>query len=363
MYDLAHYGRINDGSVPYDFNTGIARDWRRSTKARGGYWLGSFTLSAEDLTRQELLWWYRHCMADEIIERTAGVTSWQGIVYEMLLTLDGVQYRRTLDREWWHNRVKVTYRDAGVQAATAWSEDTGSSDVYGQMDYIDTLSECTSAEATGLRDTRLADYAYPRSRMIAGLEFGGEKRQAVDSLTITVAGLVFTLNWILRETSIVNTAASTALTTLVGASEFVTAGSIDTNAMAIDADCTTPQRLWDLMEKIILAGDASGNRWAGGVYAGRKFDYRAAATAVEFEKSGDVLKRRHATSDVLPSSMMADFIIFNAEAPVDETPAGGNVLDDPRKAWIEEVEFVAPDKLILKPAGFEDVEVLQEQLK
>lgn len=320
-------------------------------------------LSAEDLSRAELLWWYQHCLADEIVEQTAGIVSWRGIVYEMTLTLDGVQYRRTLDKEWWHNRVKVLYRDADIQAATAWSEVTGSSDVYGQMDYIDTVGECTSAEATGLRDTRLADFAYPRSRMIGGLEFGGEKRKTTDSLVVTVAGPVFTLNWLVRETSIVNTAASTAISTLVGASEFVTAGSIESNAMVIDADCTTPQRLWDLIEKIILAGDAAGNRWTGGVYARRTFDYQPAATAVEFEKSGDRLRRQYSSSDVLPSSMVADFIIFNANAPVDESPMGGNILDDPRKVWIEEVEFVTPDKLILKPSGFEDVEVLQEQLK
>jgi hypothetical protein len=302
-------------------------------------------------------------MADEIIEETAGMTSWQGIVYEMTLSLDGVQYRRTLDREWWHNRVKVIYRDAGEQAATAWSEVAGSSDVYGQMDYIDTISEATSAEATGLRDTRLADYAYPRSRMMAGLEFGGEKRQTPDSLVVTLAGPVFTMNWLMRETDIAAAAASSAISTLVGAAEFVTGGIINTNAMTVDADCTTPQRLWDLAEKIILAGDASGNRWVGGVYADRQFDYGQAATAIGFEKHGDILRRRHASLDVLPSSMVADFIIFNANAPVDETPIGGSVLDDPRTAWVEEVEFIAPDKLTLKPSGFEDVEVLKEQLR
>ncbi|PWG73918.1 hypothetical protein DF186_20575, partial [Enterococcus hirae] len=82
-----------------------------------------------------------------------------------------------------------------VQADTGWSENTDASDEYGEMQYIDTIGEATSAAATALSATRLADYAFPRSRMVGGLEFWVEKQQAgVDSLQITVAGYVFTLN-------------------------------------------------------------------------------------------------------------------------------------------------------------------------
>lgn len=365
MYNLLLHGRLAVCSPPpmIDNFTPVIREWRRSIRAVGGYWLGSFHLNAEDVGREELLKWYNDYLGNHLEERTFGLTSWEGLLIEMSLTLDGIEYRRTLDREWWHNYVKVLYRDGGAQTTTAWGQNADSVAEYGRMEYIDSIGEATSAQATALRDTRLADFGFPRSRMVGGLEFSSEPReQMVDNLQVTVAGYVATMNWRYRESSIVATAASTAISTLVGASEFITAGTIDTNALSVDVDCTTPQRLWDAIEDIILQGDASGNRWVGGVYEGREFNYNQAATEVEYYIRNGILMDKLG-SQVVPSSLKPDFIVRNANAPSGGTPVGGNVWDDPRNAWITEVEFVAPDGLILKPAGFEDVEVLQEQLR
>lgn len=365
MYSLGLYSRIAQTTTPnFIANiTPIARDWQRSTRARGGYWLGSFHLSQEDLSRNELNWWFAHYLGNHIREKTAGYPSWEGMIFEMTLAQDGIQYRRTLDKEWFHNKVKVIYRDADAQSETAWSENTDSSDEYGEMQYIDPIGEATAAAAGALRDTRLADFGFPRSRMIGGLEFSSEpKEQIVDQLQITVMGYVATMNWRYRESSIAATAASTALEDLVDDSEFVTAGAIDSNSLSVDVDCSTPQRLWDAIEDILLLGDASGNRWMGGVYEDREFDYNQAATEIEYYIRNGILIDKGGSA-VIPSLLKPDFIVRNANAPAGGTPVGGNVWDDPRNAWITEVEFVAPDGLILKPSGFEDVEVLKEQLR
>lgn len=343
--------------------TRIANNWKHSTRAVGGYWLGSFNLLSQNIGQQGLIKWYEEYLGDHVQETTFGMTSWEGLIYEMTLNLDGVQYRRTLDKEWFHNKVKVLYRDEGEQADTGWSENTDSSDEYGELQYIDSISEATSAAATALRDTRLADFGFPRSRIVGGLEFSGKARKrTTDNLQVTVAGYVTTMNWRYRESSIVATAASTALEDLVDDSEFVTAGTIDTNSMEIDEDCATPQRLWDAVEDIIAQGDASGNRWVGGVYEDRRFDYNQGASEVKYYIRDGVLVS-HAGIPVIPSQLNPDFILRNARAPTGGTPIGGNVWDDPRNAWITEVEFVAPDGLILKPSGFEDVQILQEQLR
>lgn len=324
--------------------------------------MGSFELYGDDVGREDLIQWFNYYLGNQIKELTTGLVSWEGLIYEMTLTLDGVQYRRTLDKEWFHNRVKILYRNAGAQAETAWSENTDSSDEYGEMNYIDTISEATVAAATALRDTRLTDFAFPRSRMTGGLQFGLESQAEVDSLQVVVAGYAFTLNWRYRESSIAATAASTAIADLVDDSEFVTAGIIDTNSLSVDVDCTTPQRLWDAIEDLIVQGDASGNRWVGGVYEDREFDYNQAATEVEYYvRSGSLVDK--GAMPVVPSLLKPDFIVCLGNAPTGGTPIGGNVWDDPRNAWITEVEFIAPDGLVLKPAGFEDVQVLQEQLR
>lgn len=343
--------------------TSVARNWRRTTRSLGGFWLGSFNFLDMDIGRQSLLQWYQEYLGNHVREKIFGLTSWEGLIYEMTLTLSGMQYRRTLDKEWFHNKVKVLYRNAGVQANTGWAENTDSSDEYGEMQYMDSISEATTAAAIALRDTRLADFGFPRSRMVGGLEFSGKSREeSADSLQVTVAGYIFTLNRRYRATSIVATAASTAIEDLVDDSEFVVAGTIDTNSMNVDVDCTTPQRLWDAIEDVIGQGDVSGNRWVGGVYEDREFDYNQGATEVEYYIRNGILMDR-ANNPVIPSLLKPDFIVRNANAPSGGTPIGGNVWDDPRNAWITEVEFVAPNGLVLKPAGFEDVQVLQEQLR
>lgn len=361
MHNLLLYGKPALTIPPsYGNITQIAKGWRRTTRAVGGFWLGSFYL---DRSREELTWWYNQHMGCRIEEQTVGVVTWEGLVYEMNLTIDGIRYRRTLDKEWFHNKANVWYRDAGVQSATGWSENTDSSDEYGEMNYLDTVGEATAAGAAAIVLTRLEDYAFPRSRMIGGLEFSDEpRRRTGDRLQVTVAGFVHTLNWRYREASIAATAADTAITTLVGASEFVTAGVIDANALSIDADCTTPQRLWDLCEDIILQGDASGNRWVGGVYGDKRLDYNQAATTVEYYvREGNLYD--NVGQKVTPSLLMPDFIVHNSDAPSGETPVGGDVWNDPRNAWITEVEFIAPDGLRLKPSGFEDVDILKEQAR
>lgn len=364
MYSLLLSEKLAISATPNRITefTGIARGWRRATRAVGGYWLGSFFLSGQEVNREEMIYWFNNYLGNHLEEQSFGLTSWEGLLYEMTLTLDGIQYRRTMDREWWHNYVKVLYRDIGVQSGTAWGQDADSIGEYGRMEYLDTIGEATSAEATGLRDMRLEDFAFPRSRMVGSLEFGSQPKQGIDTLQITAAGYVITLNWRYRTTSIAATAANTAISTLVGTSEFVTAGTIASNALSVDVDCTTPQRLWDAIEGIIDDGDASGNRWVGGVYEDREFDYNAAATEVEYWLRDGLLVNKGG-SRVVPTLLKPDFIIRNSAAPSGLTPLGGNVWDDPRNAWITEVEFVAPDGLILKPAGFEDVDVLKEQLR
>ena len=57
--------------------TAVARDWQRSIRAVGGYWLGSFALSEEDLTRFEASRGPRALSvhpAEAIIERVTGPT-------------------------------------------------------------------------------------------------------------------------------------------------------------------------------------------------------------------------------------------------------------------------------------------------
>jgi len=248
-----------------------------------------------------------------------------------------------------------TYEVSGVNAApsrqnTEWSENTDSSDEYGEMNYLVTLGGATPEAAAGLRDRELAECGWPRSRKIGG---GGTGRKG-DPVTLEVAagGWWATLNWRYRETSRMATATA-LITTLVGASEFVSAGRIEENEMRVKCDCDPiPKRLGDAIEDIIEQGDLSGNIWRGGVYAGRELVYEQAPTDFTYYERDDGVLLNLAREVAVAPLVEPGFLLFDEGAPGGGQPAGtSNVWDDARMAYVDEVKFVAPDVLEYHLAG------------
>lgn len=346
--------------------TAVVRNYRRSIRAIGGFWSGSFELSGADLSRAELIDFYSNNLGCRLVERTFGVVSWEGYILQMDLVMDGVNYRRTLKPDRWHNKVKVIYSsDIGERQDTGWSENTDSSDIYGEMQYVISLGGATSAAATALRDRHLAEYAWPRSRMVGGITIpAGGTQSGDDVLHVLVAGYWHTLNWRYRETSETDTA-SDLITTLVGESEFVSLGRIETNSLSVHIDCyPIPQRLGDLIEGIIMQGDASGNIWQGGVYEDRQMVYEQAPTSVEYYLRDGLLVNA-AGAPVVPQLLRPGFLLMNANAPTGGQPPGASdIWDDPRVAYVDEVEFIAPDTLKLRLFGEEEsVLTLRQQIR
>jgi len=457
VYDLELLQRLTQSSsgqeFPGDDFRALAQGWKRSTAAVRGYKVGSFALTEEDLTIAELKDFYANKLACRIREKTGGITSWEGMLYEFRLVNAGREYRRTLDPKWFHNKLQVVYSYPGTEdtdqgnlaydpggndafqddgqdfsewetaagdaaytiavensdgtkawgflgaafttanandsiyvwtdvecttagwngetsgktassyavsgvsqaparQSTGWSENTDTSDEYGEMNYITTLGGATPEAAESLRDRDLAAYGWPRSRKMGGGRSQEKKDPAV--LEVSVVGYWATLNWRYRETSRMATATD-LITTLVGASEFVTAGRIETNEMRVKVDCDPiPKRLGDAIEDVILQGDLSGNLWQGGVYAGRKFVYEQAPTTVSYYERADGVLVDKARVPVIPSLMEAGFLLRDESAPGGGQPPGtSSAWDDTRVAYVDEVRFVAPDLLEYHLAGDE----------
>jgi len=423
----------------------VAREWQRSIRAIGGYFQGSFTLSEEDLTLAELDWFYDEYFGGQLKEQAFMMPTWEGLLYEFRYVKGGREYRRTLDPERWHNRVKVYYtfpdsvdtnqgaltynpaansfQDAAqnfddwdvaagdathqvsvtnsdgtngwgflgtaftttnpsdsvyvfedLERATAgWNGDvtgktpssytisavagTGARQVvdcrenadasaeYGHMEYVATLGGTAPELATALQAKELVEFAWPRSWKMGGGSASVEERGPA-TLEVSCVGFWATLNWRYRETSRIATAAS-LLSTLVTASEFVTAGRIDTNDLRVKVDCDpAPIRLGDALEEIVLAGDRSGNIWQGGVYDSRLFYYEAAPTTVEYYELEDGSLVDLAMNPVIPALVRPGFLLRDLSAPSGTQPTGtSSVWDDPTVAYVDEVTFVAPDTL------------------
>lgn len=330
--------------------TAVAQGWRRSSRAIGGYWLGSFILSQEDMTRAELQEFYNLNIGCRLVERTFGMKSWEGYIAEMRYTQDGSEFGISLWPETFCNRVVVYYSDdVGSRQVTAQADNADSQAEFGACTRRVSVAGTTAAGATALRDRILAEYAWPRSRERGSLAITGEALSPVpDQLEVTVAGYWGTLNWGYRATSGTD-AASTLVSALVGASEFVTAGRVETNALSVRIDCyPLPRRRGDLIEEVTQQGDSSGNLWKCGVYSGRELVYEQAPAVARYQhRAGELLDITGAP--VVLSMMEPGFLVHNANAPVGwAQPGVSSAWDDPQVSYCDEIEFIAPDELLLK---------------
>lgn len=347
VYHLHLHERLAHGTAYLMDLTAQAPNWKRTIRAMGGFWQGDFTITAETMNLVEMRNLYDILIGCRIVENTAGITTWEGEVTQLELTVAGVTNRRTLAPEFFHNKVKVTYTDNASRAtsATTWSEDTSSSELYGQSCYIDVVGNgynVTAAEAR--RDRRLSEDAYPNSVAVGGLSSDTNEAEQSNQLRVMCAGYVFSMNRRFRENDTAPTNLSTQIATLVGESEFVTVGQIDANTLSVPiAGSEIPWRLWDGIEDMINMGDASGNRWVGGVYQDQRFYfYRASTEVSHYWENGRLLDLNHVR--VPPTLIEPNIIVQIAGASFGQEPTSANTWDSPRNSYIEEVEFIAPDQ-------------------
>lgn len=240
------------------------------------------------------------------------------------------------------------YADAAVlqiaptRAETEWQTDTDSIAEYGRIEDVLLEAAMTDAAAAGNVLTQLAQRAWPRTR--PPVDFSVAAGQE-DGLSILFIGYCETLKW-LYTLAATTAIASTQVATLIAESEFVTAGAIEANTMSYQIEQDDPVRIYDVLMDILHAGSASGARYIGGVYAGRKFNYEAVSTTLDYHYRGGRLL------DIL-GSPVKPWMARPGLARLDDAPVGPGELtsdigDDPRNVWISEVEFIAPDTLKFK---------------
>ena len=323
--------------------------WRRTSLAIGGYNLGSFQIFTSDETLLTDI--YNTWLGNRVVEKTGGITTWEGLIWQMDLTQNGVTHRRTLNPEFWHNRVKVIYSDdAAERSIIDWDENTSASDYYGEMEYVITLGNATSAGATAMQQLHLTNYAYPRSRLIGSVAIDAPSAKQ-DGVSIVVVGFWSTLNWQYRETSETGNA-DTLISTLIGETDYVTAGRIESNSVSVRIDAQpSPQRIGDLIQKIIEQGDASGNVWQGGVYADKKFVYEQAPTTVDYIIDQGSL---YTIAGEVPglTGVAPGFLVRDVQSPSTwQPPESSGIWNDPSVAYCNQVEYIHPNIIKLHFPG------------
>ena len=360
--NLHLYQRPAEGDAAIMDLTPYVNDWVDVTRAIGGYMTAGFTLSDSEgqgqlrgrvptLTRDEIIGFFESNLGHGITRSAFGMTGWQGLIYEMRLTVDGSEYTRTLAPEIFHNRVKLLYTDAiAGQTSLDWIENTDSSDQLGRMELLVVGGTLTSIAATATQARHLAACAWPRTRMSNELIALNGVRQRGIGLEVLCAGYWATLNWRYQETSTTG-AADAQIRALAGASEFVEAGRIESNALSCMLDVEqSPQRLGDLIEDLIAQGDSDGGPWQGGVYAGRKLRYEPVPTEALYMWHNGMLQAIGG-GEITPELIEPGCLIRNTSGLAAWRPVGQQqVWDDPLLAYVEAVEFSQREGLKLSLA-------------
>ena len=258
------------------------------------------------------------------------------------------------------------YHDAPTNAETAWYIDADSIAELGRMETIIdetapveikafytststgkgkkkkttwTVHYATDTAADALAQKKLKELAWPQTKPPDDYQFSTDK----DKLSLVFYGDVYLLRN--RYTILSGTDDATSqVAALVGESDFIDIGINEINAMDYQIDDSNPPRELDALTAIVDAGDSSGNRWIGGVFSNRLYDYKLAAAELSYHYRGGELL-------MMAGGPQEPWLAVPGYAEIDDMPVGpvisttGNLQDDPRVVWIEEVEFDCADWL------------------
>lgn len=463
----------------------IVRTWRRSTRAIGGYWIGTCEFEG---SRDDMLEMFLEGMACEMREDSGGLITWQGYIAEMQLTLDGVQYIRSMvnlanavkciytrigdtlltnggaessawivgnggigagwtgraivtqSTEWvnigtysckiespgniegawvqgngyvipitagvaysitgivnavsgsWRiscnradtdaslafdstrgalgekkisitipatntyagmvdlritseGRPGIVYADsfymgtAAIPSQTGWQIDQESINEYGRCELALLEAAMTSAAANAKVATTLRKQAWPKTLppsefTLVGADMLGETK---DKLTITAHGYCYTLANKYSLT-VGTAAASNHVKAIINEAEFLTPASITPNALDYQIDSRAPIKHFQIIQDILKAGDTVGNRWVGGVYAGRLFDYGLADNKIAYRYRGG--KFYHPSGGELePWFAEPGHLLYLDDAPVGPGIVSTNLENDPHVVFVSEIEM------------------------
>jgi hypothetical protein len=197
-------------------------------------------------------------------EKRSQVT-WEGIVVDLTLHAQIVR-RRSLEEVW--NKVAASYiTDDGPQM-TAFVDDLASQSRFGIKEYIVSGNNVELAAAERLRDSFLAEHAWPQLERVG---VGHEGQPYLEGVAI---GYGLTTDWQLtvHDQAGVSTASGTLMETLLAESQYIAASSVAANANTVLLD-TDKRRLRTAVEDVVEKGSSSSAYWRVFVTTGRKAVY------------------------------------------------------------------------------------------
>lgn len=252
MSDFALFTAPNTSDGRSEEFTGAALRYQRSIRRQGGFWAASWEMKPSTGVPLRLLEaWFDNKLGHVIYERSAGLTTWRGLIWSMDLAVDGWKSRKDLGKVW--NAVKVVYTTDQATASTDWFTNPTSIARYGRREYIIPLDGVTqeTAEAEAQKTLIESSDAWARP--------AGVGKDIQDGLRVEAVGFVFTANnKYVTAGDGTEDDLSTFFSEIVAADcEFLTLGSITSNTTQVRKSFQTPMRAWDALLHLTMVGSVS----------------------------------------------------------------------------------------------------------
>lgn len=350
MDGLRLYTKVNDG-LGFVADLGPrARGWRRSIRRNGGYWLGHFGYEGSE---QDLIEAFQNWLGYHVEERAGGMKTWEGLVYELDLTVGGVTRRKSLDLL--GNHVRAEYTDgSSVRQITSAATNDESIGRFGRKEVILSALDFLQTPAEAYRDSYLSEGAWPIARTVGLNKMGGA------ALDVTVAGYVHTAAWRNEQ---VGDGSSDNLSDWVDEivttdCEFLTSAVIEANTLAVDKDTVNYETAWDVLKKLVDLGDASGNRYRFHVGNDRRAYYEQIDISPSYYLRGGVLYTTPGSPASVDPWSVKPGVVRDFQYTGGDQYTGW--LGSAKDFYLDEVE-VGPGGLVLKTEAFAESDIMAAQ--
>lgn len=271
------------------------------------------------------------------IEEHVDVTTWEGVVWTMKLTLEGITAQLDMQRMW--NAVRCDYTDtAGSSGSTSWYTNDASITRYGRREYIVDARDVSATEAASLAQRFLAEHASPV------LEVVDINPNAPSGLEVSAVGLVVTANnkYVEQAASYLDNTtddiSNVVQDVIDNELEFLTAGNITSNTLQHTRTLDNPTRAYDYLVELTGFSDGSAfTPWLVYVGAGALIHYEEADPTTRYRW----IDKERGLRDDLGSSNPWTFWprpMRVLTLPTGE-PVPGSFMDNRGDVWIEQIEM------------------------
>lgn len=350
MIDLRLYNSLLQGASFQADLTERAQGWKRTIRRQGGYWLGSFVLNGSE---RDLIQAFQTWLGFHMIERDGMTPTWEGMIYELDLTLGGVTRRRSLDTL--YNHVISVYDNSGTATDTSAATLDASISKFGRREQrLTGSSGFPQTAAEKYRDSYLAEYGWAVPRAV-GIGRGA------DRLEVTLAGYIHTAAWRYESAGDGSDDDLDDWVTEIITTDcpYLEAYRIAANTLQVTKDTATPTRAWDVLKLLADMGDASGNRYRLHVGNEQRVYYEAIDTAPAYYLDRGNLSNKQGGLALSQWQIQPGVVRDYSYTGGDDYEGW---LDSGKDFYVDEVEASA-DGFTLKASEFEESSIIANQAR